>query len=76
MPKRLLLAPAAEYLGVSQHYLRVEAKAGRIPCLKSGNRYIFDVLQVEEYLRQKAMENLKNEPEDIQEYGKLRRIGG
>ena len=66
MGKRLLLNPAAEVLGVTVHYLRTEIKSGRMPYLKAGNRYIIDVEQVEEYLKCKAIENMKSGEEVIQ----------
>ena len=74
MGKRMLLNPAAETLGVTPHFLRTEAKAGRIPFLKSGNRYIFDVEQVEEFLHNKAMENMKPIDPKISQYGVLRKV--
>jgi excisionase family DNA binding protein len=73
MSKRLLLNEAAEALGVTIHYLRTEVKAGRMPHLRAGNRYIIDVEQAEEYLKNKAMENMKPISEAIVEYGKLRK---
>lgn len=73
MGKRLLLKEAAEELGMTQHYLRTEIKARRIPYLMAGNRYILDVQQVEEYLKCKALENMKP-TENVIQIGKLRRI--
>jgi excisionase family DNA binding protein len=73
MSKRLLLNPAAEALGVTEHYLRTEIKAGRIPYLKAGNRYIIDVEQVEEFLKNMAIENMQLAPEPIVQYGVLRK---
>lgn len=75
MPKRMLIKEAAEYLGVSKHFLYTEARAGRIPHFKSGNRYIFDVEQVDEFLKKKALENVRTDDnEKVFQYGKLRRI--
>ncbi|MBU3173698.1 hypothetical protein [Clostridium estertheticum] len=76
MRKRLLLKDAAEALGVTAHYLRTEAKAGRICHLRCGNRYIFDIEQCEEFLRNKAMENVKPSIENIAQYGVLRKCVG
>jgi len=74
MGKRMLLNPAAEVLGVTPYFLRVEAKAGRIPYLKSGNRYIFDIEQVEDFLKNKALQNMSTENENTAGYGTLRKI--
>ena len=75
MAKRLLLNPAADALGVTPHFLRTEAKAERIPHLKCGNRYIFDIEQVEEWLKKKALDNVKSqEGENGVQYGKLRKV--
>jgi len=75
MSRRMLLKEAAEALGVSRHFLYTEARAGRIPHFRAGNRYIFDVEQVDEFLRQKALESVREQEEEkIVEYGKLRKI--
>jgi excisionase family DNA binding protein len=74
MIRRLLLNEAAKELGVSPHYLRVEAKAGRLPHLRVGNRFLFPIEQVEEFLKQKALENVKNETSDNDSYGTLRKV--
>lgn len=75
MSRRMLLKEAAEALGVSRHFLYTEARAGRIPHFRSGNRYIFDVDQVDEFLRKKALENIREErDEKILQYGQIRRI--
>lgn len=75
MAKRMLLKDAAKALGVSKHFLYTEARAGRIPHFRAGNRYIFDVEQVNEFLKQKALENVRDdENEKIINYGKLRKI--
>lgn len=73
MSKRLLLKEAAKVLGMSQHYLRTEIKAGRLPYLCAGNRYILDVEQVEEFLKDKALENMESNC-NVVDYGRLRRI--
>lgn len=75
MSKRLLLNQAALSLGVTPHYLRTEIKAGRLPYLKAGNRYIIDVDQIEEFLKNKAIENMKPVLETSINYGVLRRCG-
>lgn len=74
MARRLLLNPAAEELGVTPHFLRTEAKAKRIPHIRCGNRYVFDIDQVEEFLRLKALENVQSKPCDNVSYGTLRKV--
>jgi excisionase family DNA binding protein len=74
MARRLLLNPAAEALGVTPHFLRAEAKAERIPHIRCGNRYLFDIDQVEEFLRLKALENVRFETSDNVSYGTLRKV--
>jgi len=74
MARRMLLKEAAEELGVTKHFLYTEARAGRIPHFRAGNRYIFDVEQVDEYLKKKALENVKQEQDNAVQYGKLRKI--
>lgn len=69
------LKETAAALGVSKHFLRIGAKAGRIPHFRSGVRYMFDVEQVETYLKLKALENIApDEPDERSGYGKLRLI--
>jgi excisionase family DNA binding protein len=43
MSEVLSLARAARRLGVTGAWLRTEAEAGRLPCLRAGNRYLFDL---------------------------------
>lgn len=74
MSKRMLLKEAAEQLGVTKHFLYTEARAGRIPHFRAGNRYIFDVDQVDEFLKKKALESVREEKESPVQYGVLRRI--
>lgn len=37
------LGVAALRVGVPQKWLRAEAEAGRVPCLRAGNRFLFSV---------------------------------
>ena len=50
----LSLSRLARRLGVTQQWLRDQADAGKIPCLKAGNRYLFNPLAVQEALAVKA----------------------
>ena len=45
---------AAIRLGLPPKWLKAEAKAGRIPVLKVGNRLLFNLEQVEQALLEKA----------------------
>lgn len=74
MSKRVGIKEASEILGVSKHFLYTQARAGEIPCNKTGNKYLFDVEQVDEFLRNKAMENVREEKTVSYGYGKIRRI--
>jgi len=59
----------ATITGYSQHFLRKEARAGRIPHIKSGCKYLFNIETLEEFLKNKALE-VDQKPK---EYGVLRR---
>lgn len=54
MSELLTLSRLARRLGVTQQWLRDQANAGTIPCLKAGNRYLFNPVAVEEALAAKA----------------------
>lgn len=74
MARNLYLKDAAKELGLSGWDLRQRAKSGRIPCLMSGNRYIFPIEQCEEWLLNEAMANVHTSEEKSKQYGKLRKI--
>jgi len=75
MGKKALLREASEVTGMSQWYLRQGAKNGTIPCIRSGNRYVFDIELLEEYLKKLAFENTKKKEENSGRYGSLRKVG-
>lgn len=75
MGRKAYLAQAAEALDLTPYQLRRMAKEGRVPFLKSGVKYIFDVDLCEESLKSQAMANMKAEEEPIKQYGVLRKIG-
>ena len=54
MSDLLSLSRMARRLGVTQQWLRDQADAGKIPCLKAGNRYLFNPVAVQEALATKA----------------------
>jgi len=43
MSELLSLPRAARRLGVTARWLRAEADAGRVPCLRADSRYVFDL---------------------------------
>ena len=55
----LSLGRMARRLGVTQQWLRDQADAGNIPCLKAGNRYLFNPVAVQEALAAKAAQTFK-----------------
>lgn len=54
MSELLNLGQLARRLRVSQAWLRGEADAGRLPCLKADKRYLFNASAVQEALATKA----------------------
>lgn len=54
MSELLSLPRAARRLGVTAKWLRTEADADRVPCLRADSRYLFDADAVTETLRQRA----------------------
>ena len=67
------VSETAKKFNLPAHYVRKRARAGEIPFLKSGNKYIFDWDLLEEFLRNEALGNVKQEENTI-EYGKLRKL--
>ncbi len=63
MPELLSLAQMARRAGVTQQWLRVEAEAGRIPCLKAGRRLLFAPSPVIEVLADLASRTPTSEVE-------------
>ncbi len=62
MSELLSLSRLGRRLGLTQQWLRTEADAGRIPCLRAGNRYVFDLAAVQETLSQRAGRNPQGRP--------------
>lgn len=54
LPELLPLSRMARRLRVTQAWLRTEADAGRVPCLRAGNRYLFAAAAVESILAERA----------------------
>lgn len=52
---RLLTLPrAARRFGLTTAWLRAEAEAGRVPCLRAGRRFLFDANVLERALLERA----------------------
>ena len=73
MGKKAYIKQAAIELGLTEYQLRRMAKEGKLPFLKSGVKYIFDIELCEEFLRKQAIENITRNEESV-EYGVLRKI--
>lgn len=74
MGKKAYLRQAAIELGLTEYQLRRMAKEGKVPFLKSGVKYIFDIELCEEFLRNQAIENTKIVENESMQYGVLRKI--
>ena len=78
--KAKVMAPYEAFEEVYKKYVTdifkyTEARAGRIPHFRAGNRYIFDVEQVDEFLKRKALDIVKEEQDEkVVQYGQLRKI--
>ena len=54
MDELLSLSRMARRLGVTQQWLRDQAKAGQVPCLRAGTRFLFNAEAVQEALAAEA----------------------
>ena len=57
----LSLPRMARRAGVTQQWLRDFADAGKVPCLRAGNRYLFNPVAVQEALAIEAAKHRANE---------------
>ena len=55
----------ARRLSVTKSWLAQEAKAGRIPALSAGARFLFSASAVEKVLAQRAAESIPSADEDL-----------
>jgi len=53
-PAILQLGPMARRLRVTVGWLRAEAEAGRVPCVRAGDRFLFSPAAVEAVLARRA----------------------
>lgn len=68
MTNQRRLAPigtTARLLGVTVQWLRDEAEAGRVPCLRAGSRLLFDPEAVEAVLAERARTERTVESEGV-----------
>jgi hypothetical protein len=56
----LSLGRAARRLGVTARWLRGEAEAGRVPCLRADRRYLFDWRALEAALAERARQGVSH----------------
>ena len=66
-PRRRLLPTSimARRLRVTVRWLREEAEAGRVPCIKAERQFLFDAEAVEEVLLQRARVGSSTEDVDV-----------
>ncbi|KAB3533844.1 hypothetical protein F8154_10270 [Alkaliphilus pronyensis] len=78
MGKRVGVKGAAEITGLSEWEIRTGARTGKYPHMRVGGergRIIFDIEMLECHIRRMMIENIKNnESEELQEFGKLRKV--
>lgn len=60
MSELLSLARMARRLGVTQQWLRDQADAANVPCLRAGKRYLFTPVAVQEALAVEAAKQTTN----------------
>ena len=66
MSDLLSLARMARRLGVTQEWLRDQADAGNVPCLRAGKRYLFNAVAVREALAaEAAKQNTGQRPQGV-----------
>ena len=56
---------------ITEHFIRQLVWQNKIKFVKAGSKYLIDIDQLEEYLR-----NPSPDVESVVEYGKLRRVNG
>ena len=64
MDELLSLSRMARRLGVTQQWLRDQAKAGQVPCLRAGARFLFNAEAVQEALAAEAARPLHDDGTD------------
>jgi len=62
MTELLSLPRAARRVGVTAKWLKTEADAARVPHLRAGSRYLFDLAALSECLRARAGGSPLDEP--------------
>jgi hypothetical protein len=72
----LNLPRLARRLGVPAKFLRTEADAGRIPCIRAGSRFLFDPNAVERALARQASGNESSAPPALSRHGLALALAG
>jgi hypothetical protein len=62
MSELLSLSRAARRVGVTARWLRDEANLGRVPHLRAGSRYLFDVTALTQALAERAARTREEVP--------------
>lgn len=77
MPRHMLEAnEAADYLHISYWTLLEKAKKGLIPCVRVGRRVLFSQEGLDAWFEAQEAQSVQQEPDQGQQYGKLRKIKG
>lgn len=75
MGRKALLKDAAQAVGLTKNALYQLARAGKVPCIRIGGsrgRYVFDIELLEEWLKNMAVQNVRQEQQP--EHNKIRVI--
>lgn len=67
MPTFKSLSETGTTLGVPIAWLKREADAGRVPCLRAGRRYLFDVVVVADVLAERAAAESETEDRRLED---------
>lgn len=65
---------AAQYLGISYWLVTQLVKRRQLPCIRMGNRLLFRIETLNQYLEQLEQESLTSDKPNNWEYGTLRKI--
>lgn len=77
MPRHMLDAQeAAQYLRISYWTLLQKSKKGLVPCVKVGRRVLFSQEGLDQWIADQEARSLQQEPDPVNQYGKLRKIKG
>lgn len=60
MKKMICLKDLCNYLKLSNSEIRKLCYAGNIPCFKIGNRWMFDLIEIDDWVEMSRQENKNN----------------